>query len=185
MKIAKSSKSKKKKNMKRRGDSTSENEYRPRETVYLLDTNILYQILRRDYNIPAKLKSRSDKIPCRFFLLERVRSELHNVEREIHKDGTGKSKQTKVKRIGEALHNYGKTRSIPNPRESAKMRWAEKKYKSRTYVNDKGNSLSKVDCLILKYAMERRSIIVTDDVHLYDEIVKHVGKEWVLNSKSI
>ena len=100
MKIAKSSKSKKKKNMKRRGDSTSENEYRPRETVYLLDTNILYQILRRDYNIPAKLKSRSDKIPCRFFLLERVRSELHNVEREIHKDGTGKSKQTKVKRIG-------------------------------------------------------------------------------------
>ena len=185
MKIAEQSKSKKKKITKWKSDSTSENEYRPRETVYLLDTNILYQILRKDYSIPAKLKSRSGKIPCRFFLLERVMSELYSVERKIHKDGTGKSKQTKVKRIGEILHNYGKTRSIPNPRESAKRIWAEKKYKSRTYVNDKGNPLSKVDCLILKYAMDRRSTIVTDDVHLHDEIVKHVGKKWVLNSKLI
>lgn len=185
MKIAAPSKSKKKKSRKWGDDSTSENDYRPRETVYLLDTNILYQILRKNYSIPAKLKLRSDKIPCRFLLLEKVISESHNVERKIYNDGTGESKQTKVKRIGEVLHNYGKTKSIRNPKESAKMRWAEKKYSSRTYVNDKGNPLSKVDCLILKYAMDRRSIIVTDDVHLCDEIVKHVGKEWVLNSKSI
>ena len=133
------SKSKMRKIKKWQKDLTSEDGYDPKETVYLLDTNTLHWILAGNDSILGKLKSLAGRRRHKFLLLERIMSELHNMEKAKHRSNEAEFNPTKVKCIRGLLQKYGKVEEKHNPMSSTERKWAKRASESKRYVDDEGN----------------------------------------------
>lgn len=135
--------------------------------MYLLDTNILYGILKGDESIIEKIKLHADGKQFEFRLLTRIMMEFYNMKKF---NNITDSNPIKVKHVKTILKKYGK---VIEDDFSEKQIEVAKQFESKKYVNNKGVLLSMTDCMLLKYSLDNpHVVIVSHDRLLLNTIIE-------------
>jgi hypothetical protein len=128
-----------------------------------MDTSMLLDLLHENDQFTIKLiQDFASGKKINFIILDIILTEWTNIEHK--KYHPFKKISHRRNQLTHALHQFGAVTEIPTWYDSDEWVWAEKKYNSKKYVKPVSReTLSRTDCVLLKFALDNPWTLVTLD----------------------